>query len=203
MTATTTSSSRVSAFFSVPIKLSNQLQATVHNKQVIFIPKLQTFSIAQAKKTPSVKLSPLLRFASTSSSPAVEEEEGQEKGDEFPHSDNHEVLLQSGSSTLLQEPQTPPSVRGCQVCGKEEIERGCNGEGRIQGGIATVPGFGWWPIKAYRPCPSFVATGGRYRRTGQSMDDIGFGGGGREASAGNDRNAQSSKKKQGPTKFKP
>lgn len=65
---------------------------------------------------------------------------------------------------------------GCKACGKDEIERGCNGEGRIQGGIATVPGFGWWPIKAYRPCPEFVASGGRYRRQGQSMDEVaGFG----------------------------
>ncbi|KAK7399094.1 hypothetical protein VNO78_10269 [Psophocarpus tetragonolobus] len=61
---------------------------------------------------------------------------------------------------------------GCKACGKEEIEAGCNGEGRIQGGIATVPGFGWWPIKAYRPCPAFVASGGRYRRQGQSMDQV-------------------------------
>lgn len=55
------------------------------------------------------------------------------------------------------------------------MEKGCNGEGRIQGGIATVPGFGWWPIKAYRPCPGFVASGGRYRRQGQSMDEVAFG----------------------------
>jgi hypothetical protein len=47
---------------------------------------------------------------------------------------------------------------------------------RIQGGIATVPGFGWWPIKAYRPCPAFLATGGRYRRRGQSMDEVASGG---------------------------
>ncbi|XP_039166943.1 actin cytoskeleton-regulatory complex protein pan1 isoform X2 [Eucalyptus grandis] len=70
----------------------------------------------------------------------------------------------------------PP--RGCKACGREELERGCNGEGRIQGGIATVPGFGWWPIKAYRPCPGFVASGGRYRRQGQSMDEVAFGRGG-------------------------
>ncbi|ERN14087.1 uncharacterized protein LOC18442338 [Amborella trichopoda] len=69
------------------------------------------------------------------------------------------------------------SLRGCKGCGREEIERGCNGEGRIQGGIATVPGFGWWPIKAYRPCPGFVASGGRYRRQGQSMDEVASGGG--------------------------
>ncbi|KAK3434239.1 hypothetical protein EUGRSUZ_D01759, partial [Eucalyptus grandis] len=67
---------------------------------------------------------------------------------------------------------------GCKACGREELERGCNGEGRIQGGIATVPGFGWWPIKAYRPCPGFVASGGRYRRQGQSMDEVAFGRGG-------------------------
>ncbi|GAB4834578.1 hypothetical protein Ancab_032837 [Ancistrocladus abbreviatus] len=69
------------------------------------------------------------------------------------------------------------SLRGCEACGREEIERGCNGEGRIQGGIATIPGFGWWPIKAYRPCPGFVASGGRYKRRGQSMDEVAFGGG--------------------------
>ncbi|XP_059444231.1 uncharacterized protein LOC132176121 [Corylus avellana] len=68
----------------------------------------------------------------------------------------------------------PP--RGCQACGREEMEKGCNGEGRIQGGIATVPGFGWWPIKAYRPCPAFLASGGRYRRRGQSMDEVASGG---------------------------
>lgn len=61
---------------------------------------------------------------------------------------------------------------GCKACGNEEIEKGCNGEGRMQGGIATVPGFGWWPIKAYRPCPGFVASGGKYRRQGQSMDEV-------------------------------
>lgn len=65
---------------------------------------------------------------------------------------------------------------GCVACGREEVERGCDGEGRIQGGIATVPGFGWWPIKAYRPCPGFVASGGRYRRRGQSMDEVASGG---------------------------
>ncbi|XP_030530292.1 uncharacterized protein LOC115740828 isoform X2 [Rhodamnia argentea] len=70
------------------------------------------------------------------------------------------------------------ALRGCKACGREELERGCNGEGRIQGGIATVPGFGWWPIKAYRPCPGFVASGGRYRRQGQSMDEVAFGRGG-------------------------
>lgn len=72
-----------------------------------------------------------------------------------------------------------------------EIESGCNGEGRIQGGIATVPGFGWWPIKAYRPCPAFVASGGRYKRFGQSMDEVVSGKGGKVRSVGTDAEVQS------------
>ncbi|KAJ4818274.1 hypothetical protein LUZ62_030840 [Rhynchospora pubera] len=97
----------------------------------------------------------------------------------------HSFVLRSSleNSTVVtkeeevKESTSSPSVvdtdfRGCKACGKEEIENGCNGEGRIQGGIATVPGFGWWPIKAYRPCPGFVASGGRYRRQGQTMDEV-------------------------------
>ncbi|KMZ73472.1 hypothetical protein ZOSMA_148G00200 [Zostera marina] len=71
---------------------------------------------------------------------------------------------------------TPPSdasqLSGCTTCGKQDLEKGCSGEGRIQGGIATIPGFGWWPIKAYRPCPGLVELGGRYKRYGQSLDEI-------------------------------
>ncbi|XP_030951836.1 uncharacterized protein LOC115975264 [Quercus lobata] len=93
-------------------------------------------------------------------------------------------------------------LRGCKACGREEIENGCNGEGRIQGGIATFPGFGWWPIKAYRPCPGFVASGGRYTRRGQSMDEVAFGRGGRGAAVGTSGEVQSSKRSQGPSKFK-
>jgi len=37
-------------------------------------------------------------------------------------------------------------------------------EGRIAGGIGAVPGFGWWPIKAYRPCPALEASGRGYTR---------------------------------------
>ncbi|KAJ6703430.1 hypothetical protein OIU85_029392 [Salix viminalis] len=99
----------------------------------------------------------------------------------------------SSSSTSVMEDGPSPSsdalpatedvdelpLSGCKGCGREEIENGCNGEGRIQGGIATVPGFGWWPIKAYRPCPGFLASGGRYRRQGQSMDEVAFGRGGK------------------------
>ncbi|KAG7031146.1 hypothetical protein SDJN02_05185 [Cucurbita argyrosperma subsp. argyrosperma] len=107
--------------------------------------------------------------SSSSSSSVVDEETNSSPPDD--------LSLQSESDP------DASSFRGCKACGKEEIERGCNGEGRIQGGIATVPGFGWWPIKAYRPCPEFVASGGRYKRRGQSMDEVTSGGARTEASA--------------------
>ncbi|QDZ18166.1 hypothetical protein HOP50_01g06690 [Chloropicon primus] len=56
----------------------------------------------------------------------------------------------------------------------------CDGEGRIIGGIGSVPGFGWWPIKAYRPCPNFTASGKTYQRKGQILDKIMFGRDGEE-----------------------
>lgn len=40
----------------------------------------------------------------------------------------------------------------------------CDGEGRIIGGLAAIPGFGWWPIKAYRPCSGLSAAGMDYVR---------------------------------------
>ncbi|EFJ31233.1 hypothetical protein SELMODRAFT_69222, partial [Selaginella moellendorffii] len=64
---------------------------------------------------------------------------------------------------------------GCKTCGRSEVMWGCNGLGRIQGGIAAVPGFGWWPIKAFRPCPAFVESGGRYKRQGQRLDEFAYG----------------------------
>ncbi|KAH7425706.1 hypothetical protein KP509_11G067100 [Ceratopteris richardii] len=73
---------------------------------------------------------------------------------------------------------------GCKACGKAELESGCNGEGRIQGGLGALPGFDWWPIKAYRPCPAFIQSGGKYRRSGQSLSEIAFG----KKTKGDDRN---------------
>lgn len=34
--------------------------------------------------------------------------------------------------------------------------KGCDGMGKIQGGIATVPGLGWWPIKVRKKGSSTV-----------------------------------------------
>lgn len=61
----------------------------------------------------------------------------------------------------------------CRTCGRATVLRGCDGNGRVTGGLGAVLPF--WPIKAYRPCPDFVAVGGKYTRKGQSLDEIAFG----------------------------
>ena len=73
--------------------------------------------------------------------------------------------------------ETPPPAPSdvCAGCGvkKSEMKAGCNGQGRIAGGVGAV--IDWWPIKAYRPCPAFEASGGKYTRKGQITDEVLFG----------------------------
>ena len=51
---------------------------------------------------------------------------------------------------------------------------GCDQNGRAIGGLAAIPLFEWWPIKAYRPCPKCAERGVKYSRSGQSLDEIVF-----------------------------
>lgn len=123
----------------------------------------------QQRLAPFISLS---SSTSSSSSSVVEEQQ-----------DSPSAMLVDSVDDDGNDPDALPlNFSGCKGCGREQIESGCNGEGRIQGGIATIPGFGWWPIKAYRPCPGFLASGGNYRRRGQSMDEVAFGGGKRGTS---------------------
>ena len=66
-------------------------------------------------------------------------------------------------------PPPPPPQVACPDCDQ------CDGSGRIAGGLATIPLFSFWPIKAYRPCPNFTKRGGIYLKSGQSLDEIAFG----------------------------
>jgi hypothetical protein len=59
-------------------------------------------------------------------------------------------------------------------CSGADRGSGCDGTGKIQGGIATIGFMSWWPIKVYRPCPSYLAAGYQYRREGQTMDQVLF-----------------------------
>ncbi|XVF12945.1 hypothetical protein REPUB_Repub08aG0163900 [Reevesia pubescens] len=152
-------------------------------------PYSTTFSSITFIKYPFKPTVPLSTAASSSTTSTAEEE---------PPASPDGIPVQSKPASIAVE---EPPFRGCKACGREELERGCNGEGRIQGGIATVPGFGWWPIKAYRPCPALVASGGRYMRRGQSMDEVASGRGGRSSPIGTSDEAESSKKKQDPRKF--
>ncbi|CAB1117473.1 unnamed protein product [Ectocarpus sp. CCAP 1310/34] len=72
---------------------------------------------------------------------------------------------------------TPPGSSddvcpGYPRCSGEYRDRGCDGTGRISGGVgALVP---WLPIKAYRPCPSFTEAKYKYTRQGQSLNEVVF-----------------------------
>ena len=48
----------------------------------------------------------------------------------------------------------------------------CGGTGRLQGGLGVLPGLQWWPIKAFRPCPTCEAAGRTYNRRGQGLDEV-------------------------------
>ncbi|KAL1528562.1 hypothetical protein AB1Y20_009905 [Prymnesium parvum] len=61
----------------------------------------------------------------------------------------------------------PPTERVCSF-------PGCDGNGRVLGGLAAWGPTSWWPIKAYRPCPTCAAEGRRYVRSGQTLDEIVF-----------------------------
>ena len=73
-------------------------------------------------------------------------------------------------------PTSAPAVEKCPTCGvpRTEMSFGCDGSGRIIGGIGAVPGFKWWPIKAYRPCGKASAAGIAYKRKGQVLDEVLF-----------------------------
>lgn len=83
----------------------------------------------------------------------------------------------AGDGVVRAEPEQQEQIEVCKTCGvpKNEMAFGCDGSGRIMGGIGAVPGFGWWPIKAYRPCGKAVDAGVTYQRKGQGVDEVMFG----------------------------
>ena len=71
--------------------------------------------------------------------------------------------------------EAEPKDAACPKCGAIPLYPGCDGDGRVIGGLGAIPLFEWWPIKAYRPCPKFIDRGGFYQRSGQGLDEIAFG----------------------------
>lgn len=87
------------------------------------------------------------------------------------------VMGSGGEEVVEVQTETVGQQDICKTCGvaKNEMAYGCDGSGRIMGGIGAVPGFGWWPIKAYRPCGKAVDAGVTYQRKGQGVDEVMFG----------------------------
>jgi hypothetical protein len=77
------------------------------------------------------------------------------------------AVTEENKKQQQQQPPPPTTVVKCPDCDL------CDGSGRIAGGIGAV--FSWIPIKAYRPCPNYVARGNVYVRAGQALDEIAFG----------------------------
>ena len=76
--------------------------------------------------------------------------------------------VKSSQGDEARETVTSPSTVKKEVvcaCGR------CDGSGRIIGGIGAVPGFRWWPIKAYRPCPGLIESGRGYERCGDETEE--------------------------------
>ncbi|KIY99594.1 hypothetical protein MNEG_8367 [Monoraphidium neglectum] len=69
-------------------------------------------------------------------------------------------------------------AQGAQRCARVVVRAAADEQpdGRIIGGLGAVPGFGWWPIKAYRPCPNLDRAGIDYTRKGQATNEVLFGG---------------------------
>jgi hypothetical protein len=58
-------------------------------------------------------------------------------------------------------------------CSGAYLSKGCQGNGKIQGGIGVF--LSWWPIKVFRPCPAFSEAGYSYKREGQTLEQVLFG----------------------------
>ncbi len=90
---------------------------------------------------------------------------------------NHHVDAHSSTMSLFDTNKADAKCTTCPlspVCSGEYITRGCDGTGKIQGGIATWPLFRWWFIKVYRPCPAYLEAGFKYKREGQTLEQVLF-----------------------------
>ncbi|GIL59132.1 hypothetical protein Vafri_14053 [Volvox africanus] len=88
------------------------------------------------------------------------------------------VRLVRAQASDSAEASPTPAADICSTCGvdRSKMPGGCDGQGRVIGGMGALPGFGWWPIKAYKPCPALYEAGLEYTRKGQMTNDVLFGG---------------------------
>eukprot|EP00903_Cladosiphon_okamuranus_P015740 g14528.t1 len=89
------------------------------------------------------------------------------------HSRSYSAALRAQQADVSAPPGSSDDLcPGYPRCSGEYRDKGCDGTGRISGGVgALVP---WLPIKAYRPCPAFTAAKYKYTRQGQSLNEVVF-----------------------------
>jgi hypothetical protein len=78
-----------------------------------------------------------------------------------------------GTTSLFDGPAECGVCPTAPKCSGAYLSKGCQGNGRIQGGIGVY--LSWWPIKVFRPCPAFSEAGYTYRREGQTLEQVLFG----------------------------
>jgi hypothetical protein len=78
-----------------------------------------------------------------------------------------------GTTSLFDGPAECGVCPQAPKCSGAYLSKGCQGNGRIQGGIGVY--LSWWPIKVFRPCPAFSEAGYTYRREGQTLEQVLFG----------------------------
>jgi len=76
--------------------------------------------------------------------------------------------IKKAADTVLSEEWAKAEKKGSDTAACAE----CGGTGRLQGGLGVLPGLQWWPIKAFRPCPTCEAAGRTYNRRGQGLDEV-------------------------------
>ncbi|CAL5219470.1 g1305 [Coccomyxa viridis] len=83
-------------------------------------------------------------------------------------------VVASAETQATEEAEKAPA-NACAMCGVplDKIPRGCDQQGRVAGGVGAL--VGWFPIKAYRPCPAAAKAGVLYTRKGQITDQMLFG----------------------------
>jgi hypothetical protein len=77
--------------------------------------------------------------------------------------------LRAEQEDQQQEVLQPPPSGPCPnfpKCSGEYREKGCDGSGRMIGGLGAIPGLGWWPIKVR---PFLFSRGERERESSEAL----------------------------------
>lgn len=83
----------------------------------------------------------------------------------------HKLSSSDNTDTSSSSSTTCPNAPKCNGSYRT---KGCDGSGKIKGGLGALPGFGWVGAKVYRPCPAYLQAGYVYEREGQTLEQVLF-----------------------------